>query len=99
MKATEPPASLGSGRIASGHSGLCWLALLLIRVAESRTWDTWRNLSHELQRLHLGVFQGSAGRCLQRTEITSRRAEILKSLEIPGPPHFLTLETNARPAA
>ncbi len=77
----------------------CWLALLLIRVAENRTQDTWRNLRHELQRLHLGAFQGSAGRCLQRTEITSRQAEILKSLEIPEPSRFLTLEANTRPAA
>jgi transposase len=26
------------------HIVLCWLALLLIRVAENRTQDTWRNL-------------------------------------------------------
>ena len=81
------------------HIVVCWLALLLIRVAENRTQDTWRNLRHELQRLHLGAFQGSAGRCLQRTEITSRQAEILKSLEIPEPSRFLTLEANTRPAA
>ncbi|MHB8333022.1 MAG: hypothetical protein ACYDEA_12640 [Candidatus Dormibacteria bacterium] len=81
------------------HIVLCWLALLPIRVAENRTQGTWRNLRHELQRLHLGVFQGSACRCLQRTEITSRRAEILKSMEMPEPPRFLPLEANVRSAA
>jgi Transposase DDE domain len=30
------------------HVQLCWLAMLLIRVAETRTGDTWRNLRHEL---------------------------------------------------
>ncbi|MHB1500180.1 MAG: hypothetical protein ACYCYK_03270 [Candidatus Dormibacteria bacterium] len=61
--------------------------------------DTWRNLRNELQRLHVGTFQGSAGRCLQRTEITSRQAEVLKALEIPEPPRFLALGANPRPAA
>jgi hypothetical protein len=32
---------------------LCWLALLLVRVAETATSDTWRNLRHELDRMHL----------------------------------------------
>ncbi|HEY6854553.1 MAG TPA: transposase, partial [Gemmatimonadales bacterium] len=35
------------------HIQLCWLALLLIRVVENGTGDTWRNLRHELDRLHL----------------------------------------------
>jgi len=32
---------------------LCWLALLLIRVAERKTDQTWRRLALELGRLHL----------------------------------------------
>jgi hypothetical protein len=32
------------------HVQLCWLALLFIRVAETRAGDTWRNLRHELDR-------------------------------------------------
>jgi len=32
---------------------LCWLALLLARVAENATGGTWRNLRHELGRMHL----------------------------------------------
>ena len=52
------------------------LALLLIRVAEIRTHDSWRNLRHELQLMHLGAFRGPAGESHQRTDITSRQAEI-----------------------
>ena len=40
------------------HVLLCWLALLLIRLAETATGDTWRNLRHELDRMHLGHFAG-----------------------------------------
>jgi hypothetical protein len=34
------------------HVLLCWLALLLIRVAERRTGQTWRTIARELGRLH-----------------------------------------------
>ena len=44
------------------HVQLCWLALLLIRVAETRTGDTWRNLRHELDRMHLVTLATADGR-------------------------------------
>jgi hypothetical protein len=33
------------------HVQLCWLALLVLRVAEIRVGDTWRNLHNELDRM------------------------------------------------
>src|SRR6266496_3424827 len=36
------------------HVLLCWLALLLIRIAENQTGETWRNLRREVQRLDQG---------------------------------------------
>ena len=38
----------------SSHALVCWLALLLIRIAERATGDTWEKLRSELQKLHLG---------------------------------------------
>ena len=35
------------------HVQLCWLALLLLRVIENATGDTWRTIRHELDRMHL----------------------------------------------
>ena len=43
------------------HVLLCWLALLLIRVAERRTGLTWRRIELELQRLHAVTLTGTAG--------------------------------------
>jgi hypothetical protein len=43
------------------HILLCWLALLLIRIAETRTGQTWPALHRELQCRHLGTFTGPAG--------------------------------------
>ena len=71
------------------HVVLCWLALLLIRVAETKTGDTWRSLRHELDRLHVGQFTGTAGTVQQRTEITTRQHAILRTLDVDAPPRFL----------
>jgi hypothetical protein len=73
------------------HVLLCWLALLLVRIAENASGDTWRNLRFELEKLHLGRFAGSAGEVVQRTEITARQAAILKALGVAEPPRFLEL--------
>jgi hypothetical protein len=49
------------------HVLLCWLALLLIRVAERRTGLTWRRIEIELGRLHAVNLTGSAGTVVQTT--------------------------------
>ena len=43
------------------HVILCWLALLLVRVAETKCADTWPKLRRELERLQVGTFAGPAG--------------------------------------
>src|SRR5713226_8901663 len=42
------------------HVLLCWLALLLARIAENACGDTWPNLRRELDRIHVGTFDGPA---------------------------------------
>ena len=73
------------------HVLLCWLALLLIRIAENQAHDTWRNLRDELERMHLGTFAGPAGTSQQRTELTARQRDILNALAVAQPPLFLHL--------
>ena len=70
------------------HVQLCWLALLLIRVAETRTGDTWRNLRHELDRLHLVTLATAEGRVTQRSATTSDQKTILAALGLPEPPKY-----------
>ena len=43
------------------HVLLCWLALLLIRVAERRTGTTWRRIAIELGRLHAVTLTAAPG--------------------------------------
>jgi hypothetical protein len=80
------------------HVILCWLALLLIRIAENQTSQTWRNLRDELERMHLGTFTGPAGSSRQRTELTAAHKDILRALNVAQPPLFLDLHAPA-PAA
>ena len=71
-----------------GHVQLCWLALLLIRVAQNATGDTWRNLRHELDRMHLVTLATGDGRVAQRTTSTAGHKTILAALDLPEPPKF-----------
>ena len=70
------------------HVLLCWLSLLLIRIAENATGETWRNLRTEMDRLHLGRFVGPAGEVSQRTEITPSQAAIFKAADVAEPPQI-----------
>ena len=70
------------------HIQLCWLALLLIRVIENATGDTWRNIGHELDRLHLVTLATSDGQVAQRSELTDSHRKILTALQLPEPPRF-----------
>src|SRR5689334_13978359 len=71
------------------HIQLCWLALLLLRVIENATGDTWRNARHELDRMHLVTLATDAGRVAQRTATTPGQQIVLRALDLPEPPRFL----------
>jgi hypothetical protein len=71
------------------HVTLCWLALLLTRIAETTTAQTWPTIRAELDRLHVGTFTGPAGQFRQRTEITSAQHRLLAALDLPEPPRVL----------
>jgi len=73
------------------HVILCWLALLLARIAENACGATWPELRRELGRLQVGTFAGPAGTFRQRTEITPAQAGILDQLKIGPPPKICQL--------
>jgi len=70
------------------HVQLCWLALLLLRVVENATDDTWRNIRHELDRMHLITLATPDGHVAQRTALTTGQKSILTALKLPEPPRF-----------
>jgi hypothetical protein len=74
------------------HVQLCWLGLLLVRVIENATGDSWRNVRHELDRMHLVTMQTAEGRVAQRSNSTPGQAEIFHALDIAEPGRFLDFE-------
>jgi len=88
------------------HVLVCWLALLLVRVVEVRCEDSWTRVRQEMDRLHRGVFEGPAGRFVQRTELTQLQHQLLNAVDVPPPPRFEMITTQnkavteaAQPAA
>ena len=79
------------------HVILCWLALLLARIAENACGQTWPVLRRELGKIHVGTFTGRAGTFRQRTEITKNQRDILKTLKIDVPPRVYQLKLPAEP--
>ncbi len=71
------------------HIQLCWLALLLIRVIENTTGDTWCTLRHELDRMHLVTLATPEGHVAQRSRTTPGQETIFDALELPEPSRFL----------
>jgi IS4 transposase len=77
------------------HVQLCWLALLLIRVVENATGESWRCVREELERLHLVTLETSEGRLARRSRMTAGQRRILAALELPEPPLFSDFEVSA----
>ena len=75
------------------HVLLCWLALLLIRVAERRTGLTWRRIAIELGRVHAVPLTSSAGTVVQTTPLSTVQQSIVDACDITPPPRVTHLHT------
>jgi transposase len=78
------------------HVFLCWLALLLIRIAENTTGSTWTEIRRQLDRLHVGTFTGPAGLFRQRTKLTPAQRELFTKLNLTPPKQIVELAHQAR---
>ena len=77
------------------HVLLCYLSLLLVRIAERETGETWDRIRPMMDRCHLGEFSSKDGRIFQRTELTSEQVNILKRLKIAHPPAVTNVQISA----
>jgi transposase len=74
------------------HVVICWLALLLVRIAEREAGQSWRKMRAELERIKVVTLQGAAGTVQQTTPLSRAQSEILASLEVDPPPPVTSLE-------
>lgn len=71
------------------HVLLCWLALLLIRLAENRTGHTWATIKRETQRLHAIDAATPDGTFTTATKPTPTVSEIFTAADLPAPTQLL----------
>jgi transposase len=74
------------------HVLLCWLALLLVRVAERQSAQTWRRINTELGRLQLVTLSGPTGRVEQTTTLTPTQRELFTATGVAPPPRVTSLQ-------
>ena len=74
------------------HVLICWLALLLVRIAEVETELTWPKIRRQMQRQNLIEFFDNNGRILQHTELTANQRNILNKLKIKPPKRILKVD-------
>ena len=74
------------------HVLICWLALLLIRVAERQTGQTWRRIALELQRLQQVTLTGPDGTVEQTTPPSPLATQILAATKVTAPPRIAAIQ-------
>jgi transposase len=74
------------------HVLLCWLALLLVRVAERRRDTTWRHIATELGRIHAVTLTGTAGTVVQTTPPSAAASGFLAACQVDPLPRITHLD-------
>ena len=80
------------------HVLLCWLALLLIRLAENATGQTWATIKRQTQRLHAIDAVTNDGTFTTTTTPSTAVTEIFTTAGLPAPGQLLGIHP-ATPAA
>ncbi len=70
----------------------CWLALLLVRVAERRTAMTWTTINRQLSRVPSVTLTGTAGTIIRTTPLTTPQSGIVAACGLPQPPVVTALD-------
>src|SRR6266540_2467493 len=74
------------------HVLICWLALLLTRVAERSSGQTWRRIERETSRLAQVTLAGEAGMVRQTTPLRPAQKAVYQALSIEPPPRVSAFE-------
>ena len=75
------------------HVLLCFFALLLIRIAENESGQTWFHIERELRQLNLVLLKTPASIVRQTTEPTAYHKAIFKKCKLEMPPRVFSIES------
>jgi len=82
----------------TAHVLLCWLALLLVRVIERETGQTWDRMREELDRIHRVDLCAKDGAFQVTTRLTAQQRKLFKDLDIAPPKQVQTAAATAETA-
>jgi len=74
------------------HVLLCWLAMLLIRVAENQTGATWRQMKKELSPIQVGIHRADAGEIWQTSPVKKEAKRLFEMMDLKLPPNIYALK-------
>ena len=74
------------------HVLLCWLAMLLIRVAENQTGATWRQMKKELSPIQDGIQRADAGEIWQTSPVKYEAKRLFELMDLKLPPNIYALK-------
>lgn len=77
----------------SAHVSLCVLALLIERIVEIRTGQTWRNVRAVLDTVKVVEYERGSAVVRQTTELRAEAEALLRTLKIAAPPRFHRVAT------
>lgn len=75
------------------HVLLCWLALLLIRIAENESGETWHQLKKVFRPLLVGFHATQHGNIAQTNKLASEQKRVLDAVNIKPPKRYLEIPT------
>lgn len=73
------------------HVLLCWLAMLMIRVAENESDRTWFQIKKALDTLQVGIHRTRAGEVWQANKPSDELVALFDRLKLKVPPRMLSL--------
>ena len=74
------------------HVLICWLALLLIRIAENETGMTWFNIRKMLKTINLVTLKLPEGVVQQSTVLTAEQTGIFRACQAKTPPKLVQIQ-------
>ena len=75
------------------HVLLCWLAMLMIRIAEHETGKTWFQMKKLFSQIQLGSLQLPDGIVHQSTPLTPQMKGLFNTLKVDSPPRYFEIRS------
>jgi len=73
------------------HVLLCWIAMLLIRVAENETGQTWFQMKKSLATLQVGIHRTRNGEVWQTSPTSAEVKALFEALKLKAPAKYLQM--------